>query len=58
MIIKPILKSLFLNGFLVLHMTGLCQHHKTIYVEAESFANHGGWVIDQQSMDVFGSSYL
>ena len=58
MLIKPILNSLFLNGFLVLHMTGLCQHHKTIYVEAESFANHGGWVIDQQSMDVFGSSYL
>lgn len=58
MIIKPILKSLFLNGFLVLHMTGVSQHPSTIFVEAESFANRGGWVIDQQSMDVMGSSYL
>lgn len=39
-------------------MTGLSQPYKTIFVEAESFADHGGWVIDQQSMDVMGSSYL
>ncbi len=30
----------------------------TVFVEAESFQNVGGWVIDQQSMDVMGSSYL
>ena len=30
----------------------------SVLVEAESFAQHGGWVIDQQSMDVMGSSYL
>jgi len=58
MIIKPILKSLFLTGFLVLHMTGLGQHSNTILIEAESFTDRGGWVIDQQSMDVMGSSYL
>ena len=58
MIIKPILKSLFLTVFLFLHIMGLCQNHKTIYIEAESFANRGGWVIDQQSIDVMGSSYL
>lgn len=30
----------------------------TVLVEAESFANHGGWLVDQQSMDVMGSAYL
>ncbi len=29
-----------------------------VFVEAESFANLGGWVIDQQSMDQMGSPYL
>jgi hypothetical protein len=29
-----------------------------ILVEAESFHEKGGWVIDQQSFDVLGSSYL
>ncbi|KPL12734.1 MAG: pyridine nucleotide-disulfide oxidoreductase [Bacteroides sp. SM23_62] len=49
---------MFLTGFLVLHITGESQDHKTIFVEAESFADLGGWVIDQQSMDVMGSAYL
>ncbi|HQX52036.1 MAG TPA: FAD-dependent oxidoreductase [Planctomycetaceae bacterium] len=30
----------------------------TILVEAESFTERGGWVIDQQSMDQMGSPYL
>ena len=30
----------------------------TVLVEAESFADRGGWVIDQQVMDVMGSPYL
>lgn len=30
----------------------------TILVEAESFDNLGGWVRDQQSMDLMGSTYL
>ena len=29
-----------------------------VFVEAESFQNRGGWVIDQQSMEVIKSSYL
>ncbi len=32
------------------------QNH--VFVETESFDNTGGWVIDQQSFDVIGSSYL
>jgi hypothetical protein len=31
---------------------------QTIFIEAESFSNAGGWVIDQQSMDQMGSPYL
>ena len=27
-------------------------------LEAESFANKGGWVVDQQFMDLMGSPYL
>src|SRR4030065_460021 len=29
-----------------------------IFLEAESFRESGGWVIDQQSIDVMGSSYI
>jgi len=29
-----------------------------VFVEAEQFANHGGWEIDQQSMEQMGSPYL
>jgi hypothetical protein len=34
------------------------QNSDKILIEAESFAQKGGWVIDQQSMDVMGSPYL
>ncbi len=30
----------------------------SIFIEAESFQNKGGWVVDQQFMDLMGSSYL
>lgn len=30
----------------------------TVWLEAESFADKGGWVIDQQYMDLMGSPYL
>lgn len=31
---------------------------QVIFLEAESFTDRGGWVVDQQSMEVIGSSYL
>ncbi|MDD4871923.1 MAG: FAD-dependent oxidoreductase [Kiritimatiellae bacterium] len=31
---------------------------KMLLIEAEGFANHGGWVLDQQFMDLMGSPYL
>ena len=29
-----------------------------LFIEAESFQNLGGWVVDQQSMETMGSSYV
>lgn len=39
-------------------ITVYAQSNKTILVEAESFADHGGWVLDQQFMDQMGSPFL
>jgi len=35
-----------------------CSRAQTVFIEAESFANRGGWVIDQQFMDQMGSPFL
>lgn len=35
-----------------------CLFAQGILVEAENFENKGGWVVDQQFMDLMGSSYL
>ena len=32
--------------------------HRVVLVEAEAFAEHGGWVLDQQFMDLMGSPFL
>lgn len=37
---------------------GLSQNKETILIEAESFQEKGGWLVDQQFMDQMGSSYL
>src|ERR1051325_6151628 len=37
---------------------GAADKKPTILVEAESFSNIGGWVIDPQFMDQMGSPYL
>ena len=42
----------------VLEGGGLATGSERVFVEAESFATLGGWVIDQQFMDVMGSPYL
>jgi hypothetical protein len=33
-------------------------HADTVFVEAEQFEDHGGWVLDQQFMDLMGSPFL
>ncbi|MHC4323929.1 MAG: hypothetical protein ACYSUX_06625, partial [Planctomycetota bacterium] len=35
-----------------------CSRAQTVLIEAEGFANRGGWVIDQQFMDQMGSPFL
>jgi len=52
-----------LRDVLILFMilTGLVSCNKPgnlIFIEAESFSSVGGWVIDQQAMDVMGSPYM
>lgn len=42
--------------FILIALPTMAQNH--IFVETESFENKGGWVIDQQSFVVMGSSYL
>ncbi len=37
---------------------GVHAQRKTILIEAESFANKGGWAVDQQFMDQMGSPFL
>jgi hypothetical protein len=58
MILHTVLKSFLLSLFLIFPFSRPGQLHHTVFVEAESFAERGGWVIDQQSMDVMGSAYL
>jgi len=45
--------------FMVVHLVLVAKtKDKTVFLEAESFSNTGGWVVDQQSIDQMGSSYL
>ena len=41
-----------------IYFSVISKEHNSLLVETESFDNKGGWVIDQQSMDVMGSPYL
>lgn len=43
---------------LSLWFLSLVAHAASLFVEAESFAQKGGWVVDQQFMDQMGSPYL
>jgi hypothetical protein len=52
---RIILLSLFVA---IICQVGCSKKEISILVETENFANKGGWVIDQQSMDVMGSPYL
>ncbi|MDP4238172.1 MAG: FAD-dependent oxidoreductase [Bacteroidota bacterium] len=51
-------KLTFITLMLFLLTTIYAKNNNTILVEAESFAQKGGWVVDQQSMDIMGSPYL
>lgn len=49
-------KVIYIFLYVLLASQVTAQNH--VFVETESFENTGGWVIDQQSFDVIGSSYL
>lgn len=51
------MKKLVLTFSVLIFSFQLIAQHR-LFVEAESFENTGGWVIDQQSFDVLFSSYL
>lgn len=54
--INPVMSIII--AFLFTQSGCLSSSTETILIEAESFDNKGGWVVDQQSMDQMGSPYL
>lgn len=48
-------RCLFVFAILIVSQLALAAH---LWVEAENFENKGGWVVDQQFMDLMGSPYL
>lgn len=51
------LKSLF-AGLVALAAVGTAQAADTVLVEAESFQEQGGWMLDTQFIEIMGSPYL
>lgn len=45
-------------AYLFLSLCCISLHAAKVWVETESFRNKGGWVTDQQFMDLMGSPYL
>ncbi|NMC38074.1 MAG: pyridine nucleotide-disulfide oxidoreductase, partial [Bacteroidales bacterium] len=45
-------------AFLLLLYQSCTRTTTTLFIEAESFQDKGGWVIDQQFTDIMGSPYL
>ncbi|MGF1585570.1 MAG: FAD-dependent oxidoreductase [Bacteroidales bacterium] len=48
----------FLPVFILFFLQVNLQSQNSVLVETESFTNKGGWVVDQQFMDLMGSPYL
>ena len=49
-------KLIIISCFLITHLNSSAK--SCLLIEAESFQNKGGWLVDQQFMDVMGSPYL
>ena len=50
-------KTFFITGMVTL-MLVLTSCHKELFIECESFAYPGGWVVDPQFVEQMGSPYL
>jgi len=55
--LEKLMRSIFIVCFLLCAAFAVAQSD-LVFVEAESFANKGGWVVDQQFTDIMGSSIL
>ena len=51
-------RSIRLFFLFVLFAVSFSARATHVWVEAENFVRKGGWVVDQQFMDIMGSSYL
>ena len=51
-------RFVFVQIISILFLSSILSAQKRYLIEAESFETKGGWVVDQQSMDVMGSPYL
>lgn len=52
------MKKRFLVSVFILIMCTSSLLSQSVLIEAESFNYRGGWVNDQQSIDIMGSAYL
>lgn len=50
------MKKILILFFALFVVCSICAQN--LFVEAENFSKKGGWVVDQQFMDIMGSSYL
>ena len=52
------MRCLLKSIFVLVMLAATCTGSETILLETEGFDNYGGWVLDQQSLPVIGSSYM
>lgn len=50
--------TLIALALMLISLTVFSKNSNSLWLETESFKHKGGWVIDQQSMEVIGSPYL
>ena len=55
---RKLRKKLYLIAIILLSMLCCPTFASKLFIETESFTNKGGWVLDQQFMDLMGSPYL
>ncbi|GHT37558.1 pyridine nucleotide-disulfide oxidoreductase [Bacteroidia bacterium] len=48
----------FITPLLICLLFACTSQHADLWIETEGFSNKGGWVVDQQFMDLMGSPYL
>ena len=51
-------RAFALSCLIACFLGGCKQQPAELFIETESFSDKGGWVVDQQFMDLMGSSYL